>query len=303
MMRALAGGAFVIAAALVVALGAQQTTTPPQQPTFRGGVRAVPVYASVTDRAGGFVLDLTKDDFEIRDNGKPQTISQFTTDLQPITTMIMIDGSGSMLPAFDAVLDAANAFVIRMLPTDRTRIGSFADQIQLSAEYTDNRDELLEFLRNQFNLRMGNETRLWDAIDRSVLDLGAQSGRRVVLVFSDGYDTASSVSGGTVLGDALPRDVTIYAIAMWVGRGSATTRPSAGLERLAQETGGGFYELHETDEMNTTFTKIALELHQQYLMAFEPQVLDGKVHKLDVRLKRPGLKVRARGSYVAEAAK
>ncbi|MFI5177291.1 MAG: VWA domain-containing protein [Vicinamibacterales bacterium] len=303
MRRVLTLATVVTSVAIVAGIGAQQTTPPPQQPTFRGGVRAVPVYASVTDNAGGFALDLTKDDFEIRDNGKLQTITQFTTDLQPITTMVMIDGSGSMLPAFNAVLEGANAFVIRMLPNDRTRIGSFADQIHLSAEYSDNRDELLEFLRNQFNLRMGNETRLWDAVDRSVLDLGNQPGRRVVLVFSDGYDTTSALSAGTVLADAIPRDVTVYAVAMWVGRGSETTRPSAGLERLAQETGGGFFELHETDEMNTTFTKIALELHQQYLMAFEPQVLDGKVHKLDVHLKRAGLKIRARRSYLAEGGK
>jgi len=106
-----------------------------------------------------------------------------------------------------------------------------------------------------------------------------------------------------VLGDANPRDVAIYAIAMWTGRGSQSIHPDSGLERLAQETGGGFYELHETDEMNSTFTKIALELHQQYLLGFEPQTLDGKVHKLDVRVKPSGLKVRARRSYLAEAAK
>ena len=276
-----------VAAATVTA---QQTPparpqpTPPQQ-TFRGGVRAVPVYAAVTDGAGGFVTDLTKDDFEIKDNGKVQTITSFTTDLQPITTMIVLDGSGSMLSSFNAVIDGANAFIIRMLPDDRTRISSFADQIRLSPGYTNDRDALLEFLRNQFNLRMGNETRLWDAVDQAVLDLGKQEGRRIVLVFSDGYDTTSALGAGSVQADAIPHDVTIYALSMWTGRGSAATRPSGSLERLAQETGGGFYELHETDEMNSTFTKIALELHQQYLLAFEPQALDGKVHKLDVRVR------------------
>jgi len=305
MARRLRFAAVVLSASLGAVAGAQQTPppTPPQQPTFRGGVRAVPVYATVTNSTGGFVLNLTKDDFEILDNGKPQTITEFTTDLQPLTTMVMLDGSGSMLPAFNAVIEAANSYIIRMLPTDHTRIGSFADQIRLSSDYTGDRDALLDFLRNEFNLRMGNETRLWDAVDRSVLDLGNQPGRRVVLVFSDGYDTASMLSASTVLGDANPRDVTIYAIAMWVGHGTEMTRPSGGLERLAQETGGGFYELHETDEMNETFTKIALELHQQYLLAFEPQVLDGKVHKLDVRVKPTGLKVRARRSYLAEKGK
>jgi len=308
MMARVSPGAVMFLLAIAAAtVTAQQTPpkpppTPPQQ-TFRGGVRAVPVYAAVTDGAGGFVTDLTKDDFEIKDNGKVQTITSFTTDLQPITTMIVLDGSGSMLSSFNAVIDGANAFIIRMLPDDRTRISSFADQIRLSPGYTNDRDALLEFLRNQFNLRMGNETRLWDAVDQAVLDLGKQEGRRIVLVFSDGYDTASMLGAGSVQSDALPHDVTVYALSMWTGRGSAATRPSGSLERLAQETGGGFYELHETDEMNSTFTKIALELHQQYLLAFEPQALDGKVHKLEVRVKTPGAKVRARRSYLAEGAK
>jgi Ca-activated chloride channel family protein len=263
----------------------------------------VPVYATVTDPAGGFVLDLTKDDFEVRDNGKVQTITQFTTDLQPITTLVVLDGSGSMLGTFNAVIDGANSFIIRMLPDDRTRIVSFSDRIVLSPEYTNNRDTLLDFLRNQFNLRMGNETRLWDAVLKGVDDLSTQEGRRVALVFSDGYDTSSVATSGAVQGNAVAHNVTIYAMSMWTGHGSDTIRPDSGLERLAVETGGGFYELHETDEMNTTFTKIALELHQQYLLGFEPQTLDNKVHKLDVRVKKPNVKVRARRSYLAEAGK
>jgi Ca-activated chloride channel family protein len=307
MTRVSTSAVVIVLAVAAASVAAQQTPPKPQptpaQQTFRGGVRAVPVYAAVTDGAGGFVTDLTKDDFEIKDNGKVQTITSFTTDLQPITTMIVLDGSGSMLSSFNAVIDGANAFIIRMLPDDRTRISSFADQIRLSPGYTNNRDALLEFLRNQFNLRMGNETRLWDAVGQAVGDLGQQEGRRIVLVFSDGYDTTSMLGAGNVQSDATQRDVTVYAVAMWTGRGSASTRPSGSLERLAQETGGGFFELHETDEMNSTFTKIALELHQQYLLAFEPQALDGKVHKLEVRVKTPGAKVRARRSYLAENAK
>jgi Ca-activated chloride channel family protein len=307
MTRVSTSAVVIVLAVAAASVAAQQTPPKPQptpaQQTFRGGVRAVPVYATVTDGAGGFVLDLTKDDFEIKDNGKVQTITGFTTDLQPITTVVALDGSGSMLAQFNSVIDGANAFIIRMLPNDRTRLASFADQIWMSPGYTDNRDALLDFLRNQFNIRMGNETRLWDAVDRAVLDLGGQEGRRVVLVFSDGYDTTSGIGAGGVQADATARDVAIYAIAMWTGRGSQATRPDSSLERLALETGGGYFELHETDEMNSTFTKIALELHQQYLLAFEPQTLDGKVHKLEVRVKQQGAKVRARRSYLAEGAK
>jgi len=240
MARVSPGAVMFLLAIAAATVTAQQTPpkpqpTPPQQ-TFRGGVRAVPVYAAVTDGAGGFVTDLTKDDFEIKDNGKVQTITSFTTDLQPITTMIVLDGSGSMLSSFNAVIDGANAFIIRMLPDDRTRISSFADQIRLSPGYTNDRDALLEFLRNQFNLRMGNETRLWDAVDQAVLDLGKQEGRRIVLVFSDGYDTASMLGAGSVQSDALPHDVTVYALSMWTGRGSAATGGSGSARSCSDAT-------------------------------------------------------------------
>jgi hypothetical protein len=77
-------------------------------------------------------------------------------------------------------------------------------------------------------------------------------------------------------------------------------RPNLALQRLTSETGGGFYELKVTDEMNSTFTRIATELHLQYVLGFTPQALDGKLHKLEVRvLKHKGMKVRARKNYLA----
>ena len=77
------------------------------------------------------------------------------------------------------------------------------------------------------------------------------------------------------------------------------TRPDRGLKKLAEETGGGFFELKKTDELGSTFTRVAQELHSQYVLGFSPEKLDGKVHKLEVRVKRPGMTARARKSYVA----
>jgi VWFA-related protein len=77
------------------------------------------------------------------------------------------------------------------------------------------------------------------------------------------------------------------------------TRPDRGLRKLAEETGGGYFELERTADLGPTFTRVAQELHSQYVIAFSPQTLDGKVHQLEVRLNRPGLNPRARKSYVA----
>jgi len=278
---------------LTAAPAAQQT------PQFRAGVRTVPVYASVRDRSGEFVLDLTAGDFEVLDNGKIQAITTFTRDVQPLSVVILIDGSTSVVPVMKEVLDAANQFIIRLMPGDKGRVGSFADRVRLMPKFTSNRDELLAYIADEFNIRMANSTRLWDGIVDSLDALNGTEGRRVVLVMSDGFDTSSSAGAGNVMGLARRYDAIVYAIAVWSREGTTHVKPSRDLEGVATETGGGFFEMHEYDDMNRTTTRISEELHNQYVLGFTPQTLDGKVHKIDVHIKRPDMLVVARKSYVA----
>jgi Ca-activated chloride channel family protein len=290
-------GVVFVASALVSASQPPQT---PQEPQFRAGVRTVPVYVSVRNSAGEFVMDLTKDDFEVTDNGKPQEITQFIHDVQPLSVVILIDGSSSMMPRFRDVLDAANAFIIRMLPADKGRVASFADKTRMSPRFTSNRDDLLAYIADEFNIRVANTTRLWDGVADALDALATVDGRRVVLVLSDGFDTSSSSGGGNVMGMARKYDAMVYAIAVWTHDGSTKVKPNRDFETVATETGGGFYEMRENDDMNTATTRISTELHNQYLLGFTPAVLDGKVHKLEVHLKKPDMLVRARKSYVAD---
>jgi len=333
-----------------------------QNAQFRGGTDTVPVYVTVRDPDRGFVLDLTQDDFEIRDDGRIQTITQFTTDQQPLTSVVLLDGSSSMLPEFDRVIEGANSFVLRMLPDDRALIGSFADRVVLGPRFTSDRDELLGYLKDQFNLRMGQETHLWEAVFEGSQALAEERGKRVVVALSDGYNfvlptgygrqqTPSGPGrgrppigtgpggnpiglggrnplGGTTLppspggptsigngnpGDpsrngvpmeaarsaALSENVILYAVSMWVRRETEVEKPNHDLEQLAVETGGAFFQMRENDDMNTTFTEIVRELRQQYVLGFTPKTFDGKRHKLEVRVKRRGVDVQARKSYVA----
>ncbi len=172
----------------------------------------MPVYTTVTDESGQLVLDLTQDDFEIRDNGKPQEITQFSMKLAPMTGTILIDGSQSVVRDFDLLIGAADAFIVRMMPGDRVRIGSFAEDVRLGPAPTDDRDELIRFLRNPFSLRMGIRTRLWDAIDLAIESLPPAESRRVVLVLTDGQDTFSVKRQPDVISRAMRNDVMVYAI-------------------------------------------------------------------------------------------
>src|SRR5262245_26750630 len=127
-------------------------SVPAQKPQFRVGTDVVPVYATVRDQNRGFVLNLTQDDFELYDEGRKQTITQFTTAVQPLSAVVLIDGSGSMIPEFNRAIDGARNFVLRMLPEDRATIGSFADRVVIGSRFTSDRDALLAYLDDQFNL-------------------------------------------------------------------------------------------------------------------------------------------------------
>ena len=282
---------------------AADQTPPTSGPVFRAGARVVPVYATVANAAGSFILNVQKEEFVVKDDGKVQPIVQFTTDEQALSIVLLIDGSSSMLPSFTTVIDGVNAFVVRLRPADRTRVASFANDMRFGPMFTSDRDALLAFLKNGMNLRMGNQTKLWDSLMDSIIALKDTPGRRVVVVFSDGDDRGSHTLPHDVEMMAANLDVMIYALATWTWDpvDKRMVAPVNALKILAAHTGGGYYELRETQDMNTTFTRVADELHRVYLLGFVPQTLDDKTHKLQVQVSRPGLTVRARTTYLATA--
>lgn len=272
-----------------------------QTPTFRAGTKIVPLYVTVTDGTGRLVPDLEREDFEIYDNDKPQPLTVFTNEVLPVTVAVMLDTSGSMTANIDLVKAGAEQFFLRLLPKDRAQLGAFNDKIQLVSGLTGDRDDLVSALAD---VDFGNGTRLYDAAATGLDRLQGIEGRRVLLVFTDGDDTASKLNMGTVLERARTEEVMIYAIGLqsdyFDGVRRVRTRPDCGLKKLAEETGGGYFELDKKDQLTTTFTRVSEELHSQYLIGFSPEARDGKVHKLEVRLKKPVMKVRARRSYVAD---
>ena len=284
----------------IILVAAASFAAAAQQPTFRSGTRIVPVLTTVTDAQGRLVPNLEKDEFTILDNGKPQDISFFSNEIQPFTIVVMLDTSASMTANLDLLNAAAEQFLLRMLPKDKGQVGAFNDKIQFSGQFTSDRDDLVSALKD---LQFGNPTRLYDAVNESMATLKEVDGRKVVLVFTDGDDTASRVGLCDVLDRARDEEAMIYAIGLesdfFNGQRQVRTRPDRGLKRLAEETGGGYFELKKTDELAPTFTRVAQELHSQYTLGFTPSMLDGKEHRLTVRMKQSGMTGRARRSYIA----
>jgi Ca-activated chloride channel homolog len=296
-MRTFTTIAMLVAASLTVA--ARQDT-----PTFKATTQIVSVPATVLDGQGRLVPNLEQDEFTILDNGKPQPITFFQNETQPFTVVVMLDYSASMTSSLDLLRAAAEQFLLRMLPQDKGQVGAFSDKIEFSGEFTNDRDDLISALRD---LQFGNPTRLWDAVDQSIDMLKPVDGRKVVLVFTDGDDTYSKIGFGSVLDHAKQNEVMVYAIGLqstyFNGQRMVRSQPDRSLKKIAEETGGGYFELKKTDELAPTFSRVAQELHSLYSIGFAPAVLDGKEHKLDLKMKQSGMVARARKTYVASAAR
>jgi len=306
---------FILAAGAAGVLGGGGA----QQPTFRGTGDAVRVFATVTDADGRLVPSLTQDQFEVRDEGKPQPITLFDNSPQPIRLIVMLDVSGSMEGNLPLLRAAAQQLFTRLRPDDGARVGTFGHDITISPEFTRHLDELLPTLPQ--TIAQDAPTPLWRAVDTALEAFGSEGeARRVILVLSDGKDSGPIsfrqryVSQAEVIDRARNEDVMVYGIGMrsrgnrqlqpGIGPGglqAALTAdlPDPGLARVAQETGGGYAEIRFGQDLGSAFAQVADELHSQYLLGFAPPKRDGKVHDLEVRVSQRGLKARARKSYLA----
>ncbi|HXW07463.1 MAG TPA: VWA domain-containing protein [Vicinamibacterales bacterium] len=290
-----------------------------QPQVFRGTTDLVRVFVTVTDRDGRLVTSLTRDAFEVRDEGKPQPITLFDNSPQPIRLVLMLDVSGSMSGNLPLLRGAAEQLVARLRPDDRARIGSFGHEISIAPAFTRDARELLGSLPE--SIHPDAPTPLWRALDQA-LDAFEDTGdeRPVILVLSDGKDSGPIGFGrevssqADIIDRARADDVMVYAVGMrsrrarqappGIGRGSlhamlTADLPDPGLARVAQETGGGYAEIGFGEDLGAAFARVADELHSQYLLGFVPPKRDGKVHDIDVRLSERGLTPRARKSYVA----
>ena len=290
-----------------------------QQPVFRGTGDAVRVFVTVTDGDGRLVTTLARDDFEVRDDGKPQPITLFDSTPQPVRLIVMLDVSGSMEGNLPLLRAAAEQLFARLRPDDGARVGTFGHEIAIGSSFTRNADELRAALPN--TIAPDAPTPLWRALDEALDTFGEEGEqRRVILVLSDGKDSGPIgfrqrfVSQAEVIDRARGDDVMVYAIGMrsrgrrpiqpGIGAGGLQAMltadlPDPGLARVAQETGGGYTEIRFGQDLGAAFAQVADELHSQYLIGFSPPKRDGKVHDIQVRVSQRGLKPRARKSYVA----
>ena len=286
-----------------------------QQPTFRAGSDVVRIFATVLDHDGRLVPSLTKEQFEVRDDGKPQPLTLFDNTPQPIHLVLMLDVSGSMEGNLELLRAASESLFARLRPDDLARIGSFGHEVKISPAFTHDVRELRASIPTF--IAPDAPTPLWRALDEAMNTFSKErEERRVILVLSDGKDSGPTgfqrhvASQAGVIDRARDEDVMIYAVGMRSrqrpsGRGMDMRTmmledlPDPGLARVAEETGGGYLEIRSGENLVDAFARVADELHAQYLLGYAPPRRDGKTHSIDVRVSEKGLKPRARRSYVA----
>lgn len=304
---------------LVVTSGLLATPSAQQAPVFRSGSDNVSVFVTVADKSGRLVPNLTRADFEVRDNGKPQALTVFDNTPQPIRLIVLIDISGSMTSNVPLLRAAGAALVQNLGPNDLAKIGTFGNQIELGPTFTRNAQELFASL--PANVEPNQRTPLWKAIDQAITDLGQTEGRRVVLVMSDSKDSGPTgfnqkwVMQPDIDERATREDVMIYGVGVrsslspqgGLGSGGmmaamTATLPDPGLGKVAEDSGGGYFELRPRSDLSQVFAQVMDELHHQYLLGFSPPARDGKEHKIEVKIAGKDMKVRARKAYRAPAA-
>jgi len=233
----------VLAGALAVLGGSSLLAGQDRQ--FRGGTDTVPIFVTALDAGGHLVTDLTRDDFEVLDNGRPQPLTTFTNADQPITVVMMLDRSASVEAQFALVEQAAAEFVNQLGPDDRARIGSFSTKIRIDpATFTSDHDALLAILRH--DLQPFGPTPLWNATDKALTAVAGEAGRRVVLLFTDGKDLPVDDEPGVTFDQVRHRveteDAMVYAIGLTkecTADRSFVAAPPAAAQLVAYQRGGG----------------------------------------------------------------
>lgn len=300
------------------------SNTPPSEPdgddVVKVATNLITIPVSVFDRHGLYIPNLKKEDFKIFEDGKEQQIEYFGTSEKPFTVILLLDTSPSTQYEIEEIRDAAKAFVGQLTPQDRVMVIAFDGKVRVLTEATGDRPSIYKAIEKA---DFGSGTSLYDAVTFSLSKrLNAVTGRKAIVLFTDGVDTQSSKSTyDTTLAVAEEADSLIFPIyyntfentrsdaigILGTPPGTTSREYAVGkkyLEELAAYTGGRVFKPESTPGgLTAAFEGIAEELRRQYNIGYIPTE-DGKPgqrKQIKVRVDRPNLVLRARDSYIVGA--
>ena len=297
-MRQPLGIALALVLAIPFVVAAQQV------PVFRAGVDLVNLGVTVTDKRGNLVTDLTAADFEINEDGKKQTPryvagGDAANAGPPMHLGLLVDVSESMGEDMSFTKTAAVKFLNTLTDAVDVTVVDFDTEVRSARFSQAEFARLIERIRQK---KASGNTALYDAIGVYLDGAGGQDGRKVMLLYTDGGDTRSSISFGDLIDLLKASDVTVYPI------GELEHQPSSSrgqqrmlLEQMAAVTGGQAFFPTAVKELDAVYEKVVAQIRAQYTIGYlsTNEKADGKWRKVDVKVTRKDLRVRSRKGYFA----
>jgi Ca-activated chloride channel homolog len=266
----------------------------------------VPLLVTVSDTKGQLVTGLTKENFRVFENQKAQKIDAFSRELdRPLSIALLVDTSSSVYSQLEFERSAARDFFSSIVKArkDRVTVIGFSNDPHIMADFTDDLDKLAVGLKQ---LEAGGGTGVYDAVYKTAKQkLAGEAGdrRKVIILISDGYDTASAYSLDEATEMAQKHDIVIYAISVNKITNSSGSEKSDGnkaIKHLVTETGGKAYYPSKLTELGIEFQKIEEELRSQYLLSFTPAgPFNGAFRRVRVELSDKKFKAHTRTGYYA----
>jgi Ca-activated chloride channel homolog len=272
------------------------------QPVFRGGVDLTTFAATITDRRGTIVTDLTRDDFEVFEDGKRQTIDYFAqgdgATSPDMHLGLMVDASGSMQADMKLAQGAAVKFLNMLPAAEDITLVDFDTQVRITRYPQRDFARLVERIRQR---KPDGWTALYDALGTYLDGADSQTGRKVMVMYTDGGDTRSALSLSETLTLLRASHVTVYAIGLVENSGSARQQLQMTLRQLAEATGGQAFFPTAMKDVESAYDKVLAEIKGQYHLGYlsANTLKDGAWRKVEIRVKRPDLRVRSRKGYFA----
>jgi len=270
------------------------------QRVFRTGVDLATFGVTITDKKGQLIADLTKDDFEIFEDGKKQSIEFFThgdgDTALPMHVGLMIDASGSMQNEMKLAQSAAIKF-LNMLPNaEDITLVDFDTQVRITQYPQRDFARLVERIRQR---KADGFTALYDALGTYLDGADSQDGRKVMVMYTDGGDTRSALSFSETMDLLKASQVTVYAIGLLESSGSARAQLQMTLRQLVEATGGQAFFPTAMKDVESTYEKVLAEIKGQYHLGYQStnDKTDGAWRKVEIKVKRQDLRVRSRKGY------
>ncbi len=279
----------------LTALLALQVITSAQQATFRTGTELVTFGVTVTDRRGNFIPDLAAEDFEVVEDDRPQAVKYFTrgsdtAEAAELHVGLLFDTSGSMGEDINLARSAAIKFLNTLSDARDITLVDFDTEVRMAKYGQQDFPRLVERIRNR---KPDGFTAMYDALGLYLQNADLDDGRKILVLYTDGGDTRSTLSFADTMTLLRASDATVYAIGFIDNQpGSVRNQQRLRLTQIAQETGGDAFFPLSMKQIDATYDRIVAQIRAQYTLGYVSTnaAADGSWRKVEIRVRRPDLK-------------